>query len=57
MGLVMGFEFVGVEYIDKLKEWVEIIDLLFNNFLELEFVNDFSRDLEKVLEWFNEVNC
>lgn len=56
VGLVMGLEFAGVEHIDKLKEWVETTDSLSNNSLELALANDFSRDLEKALEWSNEVN-
>lgn len=52
----MGLEFAGVEHIDKLKEWVETTDSLSNNSLELALANDFSRDLEKALEWSNEVN-
>ncbi|HGD4646076.1 TPA: HAD family hydrolase, partial [Streptococcus agalactiae] len=38
------------------KEWVETTDSLSNNSLELALANDFSRDLEKALEWSNEVN-
>ncbi|MFC5631010.1 MULTISPECIES: HAD family hydrolase [Streptococcus] len=56
VGLVMGLEFAGVGNIEHLKQWVETTSSLSNASLEAVLAQNPSDDLEKALEWSNEVN-
>ncbi|HEL1204866.1 HAD hydrolase-like protein [Streptococcus equi subsp. zooepidemicus] len=56
VGLVMGLEFAGVSGIDALKKWVQETPSLSNQSLEAELVKQPSDDLQRALDWSNEVN-
>lgn len=56
VGLVMGLEFAGVGNIEHLKQWVETTSSLSNASLEAALSQNPSDDLQKALEWSNEVN-
>lgn len=56
VGLVMGLEFAGVEQISSLKKWVDSTDSLSNASLEAELAQNPSPDLQKALDWSNQVN-
>lgn len=56
VGLVMGLEFAGVSDISELKKWVETTSSLSNASLEAALSQQPSDDLQKALEWSNEVN-
>ena len=56
VGLVMGLEYAGVTGIDALKQWVQHTASLSNQSLEAELLKRPSDDLQKALDWSNEVN-
>ena len=56
VGLVMGLEFAGISPIDSLKKWVETTASLSNASLEAALSQNPSEDLQKALDWSNEVN-
>lgn len=56
VGLVMSLESVGYSGIDHLKKWVDTTSELSNASLEQEIENRPSDDLEKALDWSNQVN-
>lgn len=56
VGLVMGLEYAGLENISALKEWVETTNSLSNQSLEEALAKNPSDDLQKALDWSNEVN-
>ncbi|MGT2887100.1 HAD family hydrolase [Streptococcus didelphis] len=56
VGLVMGLEFAGLANIDHLKNWVNTTTSLSNASLEAEIEKNPSQDLQKALDWSNEVN-
>lgn len=56
VGLVMGLDYAGLKGIDRLKDWVANTKSLSNASLEAELAKEASDDLQKALEWSNEVN-
>lgn len=52
----MGLEYAGVTGIDALKKWVQETPSLSNQSLEAELVKQPSDDLQRALDWSNEVN-
>lgn len=56
VGLVVGLEFAGVGNIEHLKQWIETTSSLSNASLEAVLSQNPSDDLQKALEWSNEVN-
>ncbi|MFU2205528.1 HAD family hydrolase [Streptococcus pluranimalium] len=56
VGLVMALDGVGVKGIERLKKWVNATTSLSNVSLEKEVMSNTSDDLQKALDWSNEVN-
>ncbi|MBS4455695.1 HAD family hydrolase [Tuanshanicoccus lijuaniae] len=56
VALVMCLDFAGVQGIDNLKQWVETTTSLSNASLEKALAEHLSDDLQKALDWSNEVN-
>lgn len=56
VGLVMGLDYAGLKGIDRLKDWVANTKSLSNASLEAELAKEAGDDLQKALEWSNEVN-
>ncbi|HEQ0956665.1 TPA: HAD family hydrolase [Streptococcus pyogenes] len=56
VGLVMGLDYAGLKGIDRLKDWVANTKSLSNASLEAELAKEASDNLQKALEWSNEVN-
>lgn len=56
VGLVMGLEYAGLGGIDALKNWVATTTSLSNASLEQALAQQPSDDLQKALDWSNEVN-
>ncbi|MTB64535.1 HAD hydrolase-like protein [Streptococcus sp. zg-86] len=56
VGLAMGLEYAGLDGIDALKHWVATTSSLSNASLEKALDQKPSDDLQKALDWSNEVN-